>query len=198
MLEQPLTYTTTLACHPATLSQAVHAIGVRVSWAQPQQENMLVFTYTLSGDCDELYIPSARPPIHVDGLWRHTCFETFISAASDSAYWEFNFSPSGEWARYFFSSYRNPLPSGEEESPPTITTNRTNDCLQVKVILSLPRTLIGQPLQLALSAIIEEQNGRLSYWALQHPSGKPDFHHAEAFALAIAPPSFPTARRESV
>ena len=40
-------------------------------------------------------------------------------------------------------------------------------------------------LTLGLSAVIEDRDGALSYWALRHPAGKPDFHHADAFALAL-------------
>ncbi|MBI3061386.1 MAG: hypothetical protein HYY83_05345 [Deltaproteobacteria bacterium] len=29
------------------------------------------------------------------------------------------------------------------------------------------------------------QDGTISYWALKHPPGKPDFHHPDAFALEI-------------
>ena len=36
-----------------------------------------------------------------------------------------------------------------------------------------------------LSAVIEDPNGVLSYWALRHPPGKPDFHHPDTFALEI-------------
>ena len=37
-----------------------------------------------------------------------------------------------------------------------------------------------------ISAVMEEQDGTNSYWALRHPPGKPDFHHREAFALELA------------
>ena len=40
-------------------------------------------------------------------------------------------------------------------------------------------------LRLGLCAVIEEENGALSYWALKHPSGRPDFHHPDGFALKI-------------
>jgi hypothetical protein len=40
-------------------------------------------------------------------------------------------------------------------------------------------------LQLAFSAIIEDDQGVLSYWALTHPPGRPDFHHPDAFALEL-------------
>ena len=40
-------------------------------------------------------------------------------------------------------------------------------------------------LSLGLSAVIEDDAGTLSYWALRHPPGKPDFHHPDAFALEL-------------
>ena len=40
-------------------------------------------------------------------------------------------------------------------------------------------------LRLGLSVVIEAHDGALSYWALRHPQAKPDFHHAEAFALEL-------------
>jgi hypothetical protein len=39
-------------------------------------------------------------------------------------------------------------------------------------------------LRIALSAIVEAGEG-LSYWALRHPADKPDFHHADGFALIL-------------
>ena len=33
-------------------------------------------------------------------------------------------------------------------------------------------------LAIGLSAILEEEDGTKSYWALAHPPDKPDFHHA--------------------
>ena len=39
--------------------------------------------------------------------------------------------------------------------------------------------------QLGVSAVIEETNGRKSYWALAHPPGKADFHHDDGFVLQL-------------
>ena len=36
-----------------------------------------------------------------------------------------------------------------------------------------------------LSMVIEENDGTKSYWAIAHPPGKPDFHHAACFALPL-------------
>ena len=41
--------------------------------------------------------------------------------------------------------------------------------------------------RLGLSAVIEDANGDISYWALAHPPGKPDFHHADGFACEFSP-----------
>ncbi|MGH8470123.1 MAG: hypothetical protein ACREVY_14440 [Gammaproteobacteria bacterium] len=61
-------------------------------------------------------------------------------------------------------------------------TNR----IRLDVVLSLESLMElrqATRLRLALAAVIEEKNGSLSYWALAHP--RPDFHHADAFALVF-------------
>jgi hypothetical protein len=40
---------------------------------------------------------------------------------------------------------------------------------------------------LGLSAVIEENDGAVSYWALKHSLGPPDFHDASAFILEWEP-----------
>ena len=39
--------------------------------------------------------------------------------------------------------------------------------------------------RLGLSAVIEEADGTKSYWALAHPPGSPDFHHADCFVVEL-------------
>ena len=60
--------------------------------------------------------------------------------------------------------------------------------LQVSVpigqLSALPRST---PWRLGLSALIEDRAGHMSYWALAHPPGKPDFHHKDCFAYEFAP-----------
>jgi hypothetical protein len=43
-------------------------------------------------------------------------------------------------------------------------------------------------LHLALAAVIEDHRGQLSYWALEHPVGKPDFHHPDGFTIELRAP----------
>ena len=56
--------------------------------------------------------------------------------------------------------------------------------LELAVTLDLPD---DGPWRLGLSAVIEETAGRKSYWALAHPGGRPDFHHAAGLAYDLAP-----------
>ena len=46
-------------------------------------------------------------------------------------------------------------------------------------------------LRMGLSAVIEEEGGVFSYWALAHPPGAPDFHHAACFAARLPAPAAP-------
>ena len=99
-------------------------------------------------------------------------------------YREFNFSPSGEWATFVFSDYRDGAEMETEFSPGIVVRN-SRDRLELDAVIcqdSLPQ---GRPLRLGLSAVMEAADGTLSYWALRHPPGDPDFHHIDAFALQM-------------
>ena len=40
-----------------------------------------------------------------------------------------------------------------------------------------PARSIALAWDIGLTAVIETADGQLSYWALQHPAARPDFHH---------------------
>jgi len=42
-------------------------------------------------------------------------------------------------------------------------------------------------LLLGLAAVIEENDAVMSYWALKHPPGPPDFHRVSGFVLKWEP-----------
>lgn len=53
---------------------------------------------------------------------------------------------------------------------------------------SVPLTPLAEltPCKLNLAAVIEENDGTKSYWALHHPDPeKPDFHHPDSFVLKL-------------
>lgn len=180
-------YRAVLTCHPETHGQAVRGIEAGVCWTQSEA---LALTYSLKGELARLRIPPLRLQRRADRLWQHTCFEAFVSEKGKAPYHEFNFSPSGEWAAYAFRSYRDGLPLEDDELAPGIGVQITGNSLELNAIVRLNRLRTLQSsmrLQLALSAVIEENDGMRSYWALKHPAGEPDFHHPDAFVLEIKP-----------
>jgi hypothetical protein len=175
----------TLACHPETPTDAVRGLNARV---RRNPGGKLAVSYVLQGDLDRLRVPAPRPPRMASRLWEHTCCEIFIARKGLPAYHEFNFSPSGEWAVYAFDGYRAAR-AGEPDAAamtPRVAVRAEAGTLELEATISLDRLSAqhaGARLSLALSAVIEDSLGMLSYWALRHPPGPPDFHHAESFAL---------------
>jgi len=141
--------------------------------------------YCLDADPEQLRLP---PPIsdpgRTDELWRHTCFEVFVAGHRSMAYREFNFSPSGQWAAYVFTDYRAGMLPLELHRAPALRWQRTAARLELIATLPADALMTDQTaLRIALSAVIEEQSGTITYWALKHPAGQPDFHHPGSFAL---------------
>jgi hypothetical protein len=175
---------TTLIPHPDTPCPLVTALTAEVA---PGPGGGLALTYVLTGDIDALRIPPAVLRRHRDGLWRHTCFEAFVMAGDGPAYLEFNLSPSGEWAAYTFRAYREGAVL-ELDMPPDMACETDPGRLVLSAVLPGDRLPAAPRLRLCLSAVLEAQDGRLSYWALRHAPGKPDFHHTDAFALEFSRP----------
>ena len=174
--------TISLTRHPTTACSAVRRIQVQL--LRPSAA-ALGLRYTVSGDIDSLLIPAESVPRRADKLWQHTCFEAFI--AMEAGYYEFNFSPSTEWAIYRFSAYREGMTAAEGAAP-RIAVRRDATGLTTEAAVDLdswPVLRDGSNLRLALSAVIEDTQHRISYWALAHPPGKPDFHHSVGFVLEL-------------
>jgi hypothetical protein len=75
---------------------------------------------------------------------------------------------------------------------PEIIVRRAPDRLELDAVVRLDRLPAIQPgtlLRIGLSAVIEANDGTLSYWALNHPAAKPDFHHPDSFLLELPFPS---------
>jgi len=111
--------------------------------------------------------------------------------AGQEGYYELNFSPSTQWAIYRFTAYREGMTAVQPTRAPRIALHCDADRLTLEAhieLASLPGVRDAAGLRLALSAVIEDTEHRLSYWALAHPQGKPDFHHADGFALRLANP----------
>jgi hypothetical protein len=154
----------------------------------------LVLRYRVRAKPSDLRLPLPASPTRSDGLWQHSCFELFVRAAAPGPYYEFNFSPSSAWAAYRFDDHRSGMAAAPMPAPPCIRMRSAPDLVELTVQLELdqlPELAGAATLHIGLSAVIEEADGRKSYWALAHPAGVPDFHHSDCFALELAAPSGP-------
>lgn len=183
-------HATPLLCHPSTPQDAVATITVEVD--SPTAE-LLVLYYRVTGDIDRLQLPPQAASKWQDLLWKHTCFEAFIALPDSEVYFEFNFSPSSQWAVYRFEGYRRGVISLHPAPPPRVICRRREGELDADIDIHLGafpelarEALKGREARLAVSAVVENEQGQISYWALAHPPGKPDFHHRDGFALALA------------
>ena len=118
---------------------------------------------------------TSLPP---DELWTHTCAEVFVARRS-GGYAEWNFSPTGQAARFDFSSYRERV-GFTDEVPIRVTCERASAgvCVRAQGQLGLRDASVA-----AVTAVVRDGRGHCSYWALAHPTGEPDFHDPDGFIL---------------
>jgi hypothetical protein len=174
-----------LKLHPDSRPAAVRQVEVDVTRLRAAG---LLLRYVVSGKIDELALAAVTAPTRTDELWRHTCFEAFIQPSPGETYYEFNFAPSTRWAAYRFDGYRAGMRVAGEIGAPQIELEREGDRFTLQATLQWDEASeLGRAAtwRLAVSAVLEEAAGGKSYWALAHPPGKPDFHHADCFAVEL-------------
>jgi hypothetical protein len=170
--------------HPEHPPLAIGAIEARVIGLD---ENWLRLRWRIEG-AGRLVVPPFAGKGRADGLWKTTCFEAFLKPECGGAYIELNFSPSERWAAYDFTGYREGMAEREFPREPGCTM-RVGSSFAI-FDAAVPRAgLPSLPCALGLSAVIEEEGGVISYWALAHPNGTPDFHHPACFAATLEPPA---------
>jgi len=194
-----------LVPHPDSVCDPVRSLYVEV---QRLRHGRHVLRYVIEGDIQHIRFGFHVHNKRLDELWKHTCFEAFLQVEGQTQYLEFNLSTAG-WNCYHFDDYR----VGMQEArifEPRIETSRhekplapgtrahltdldTLDAykapfLMLQAHLELKQRAelwMGEPWRLGLSAVIEENSGRKSYWALKHADGPPDFHRADCFTLEL-------------
>ena len=174
----------TLLPHPKFATAKVTSVGVR---CRLLPDGRLMLRYRIDG-ASLLALPEARSPARRDGLWQATCCELFIYDG-DGKYREFNFAPSGQWAAYQFDGYRTGGRDCEPLQVPEISTDFGNNIFVLTAFLDA-REVVGAT-SAALSAVIIEAGGQMSYWALAHGGDKPDFHDPSCFRVRFAPAQRP-------
>lgn len=139
--------------------------------------------FGIGAPAEEFVISQSEAPGRRDGLWETTCFEIFLREEEAQAYREWNFAPSGDWAAYDFSDQREGMTPAEIGAPPYI---RLEDNLTWWTLGATIAVDADRQWEFGLSAVLEESDGTKSYWALTHPSDKPDFHHPDCFVAKLA------------
>jgi len=169
--------------HPARPALAVRAVefallGFDAGW--------LRLRWRVEG-AGRLMVPKLAGKGRADGLWKSTCFELFVRPGAGQAYSEFNLSPSERWAAYDFSGYRAGMRERAMPRDPDCTLRGSGDLRIFDAAIPLAG-LPPLPWHCGVSAVIEEEGGVLSYWALAHPAEQPDFHAPACFVLPVAAP----------
>jgi hypothetical protein len=177
---------TTLVLHP--ISRCGAAITVEVHATRPEP-GLLDLAYAVRGAVGALYVPPPSEPVRTNDLWKRTCFEAFVLAGPSDAYVEFNLAPSGRWATYHFDRYREGMRDAVDVVPSPLQVRADLAALELATSARLADLAAAPVWRLGLTAVIEEANDAVSYWALAHPSPEPDFHNASSFVLDLPRPA---------
>ena len=152
-----------------------------------RRSNTLALQYTLVGHLGNLVIPTpADIPARKNELWKETCFEFFVAVRDAQPYWEFNLSPAGHWNVYRFAGYRQRMEEEKAFTSLDFSVRRQPQSLRLDLKVNLDKIVKEkQPLEVALSAVIELKDGEFTYWALTHGGPQADFHRREGFMVKL-------------
>jgi len=173
-----------LVPHPEMRPTAVATVEVDVS----RRDGFVHLTYGVE-PAGTLILPAFGFERR-DNLWKGTCFELFVRPES-RGYVEFNFAPLSAWNAYSFTDWRVGRRPFQPQAEPHLVDARIDDRkesfpgrYELDVVLS-DDILSLAPALISLTAVLEEEDGATSYWALAHPRGDPNFHHADCFAARL-------------
>ena len=141
--------------------------GVDVAIAR-DTPGALRISFRIDGEIGRLRLPAAAMALRADGLWQHSCLEAFLRADGADSYHEFNFSPSGAWAAYRFAGRRAGRTSPVMTAP-AMQIERTAGSFGLSAVLplaELPDLARASTIHAGIAAVIEDEHGTLSYWAL--------------------------------
>ena len=147
--------------------------------------------YDIYGVLSHLVIPeqvSGTTGKRLDDLWRHTCFELFVKEAGENknAYLECNFAPSGAWNVYSFSSHRKEMMQADVATIPEITTTPTKKIYSLRAEVDLTGLISdSSAVEVGVSCIVENRNGKQGHWAISHLGETPDFHDPRSFLIRL-------------
>lgn len=173
-----------LTAHPSLPPLAVTGVEARIV-AGPGP--WLRLRWRIEGSA-RLLVPPFAGKARGDKLWTTTCFELFLRSPQDDRYLELNLSPSERWAAYDFTAYRQDMHERPMPGQPQCTL-RAGRGIAIFDAAVPSAGLPPPPWDAAPCAVLEEEGGRLSYWAPAHGGARPDFHDPACFTLHVPAPA---------
>ncbi|MBO9712830.1 DOMON-like domain-containing protein [Sphingomonas sp.] len=174
--------TRALAPHPSAPPKAKIEIEAGIML---RPEGGWAVQYAVTGEVDAISLAArAAAPERRDGLWQTSCFELFAGIPGEAEYQEFNLAPSGDWAAYGFTGYREAMHDLALDGPVTIA--RFQGKSSFVLIAELPLPFDGKTLN--FTTVIEEKDGTRSWWAAVHATETPDFHDRACMTIALPSP----------
>ena len=157
--------------------------------------NQLNIKYILSGNLSTIVVP----PVNNNSrrkydLWEHTCFEFFLKPKNTNKYWEFNLSPTRNWNVFRFSNYRENIAEEMAFDSLPFTILQREDIFTIELNIDLDKIVLHsdavelapqKDLDIAITAVVEDKDNQLIYWALAHPVTEADFHHPDGFIVSL-------------
>ena len=156
-----------------------------------------LLSFELSGEKIKrvLLAEKSVQPSRKNELWKQTCFECFFATGGGQGYFEFNGSPSGDWALYSFDAYREGMkevPLGKKQMPvlekfecvPQQGQAQDQAIGKIICVWRIPQFTESFIVTAGVTAVVvfkEDGQERSTYWALKHAGEKPDFHLKESF-----------------
>jgi hypothetical protein len=169
-----------LAAHPDHPPASVTQVEARIIG---RDANWLRVRWRIEGS-QQLVVPPFAGRGRAYELWHTTCFELFLKPAGAVGYVELNLSPSERWNAYDFAAYRWGMAERPFPREPECTLRLGSSFAIFDAAIPVAGLPDGE-CAMGLAAVIEEQGGAKSYWALAHPDAQPDFHAPACLAATL-------------
>ncbi|ACC80128.1 DOMON-like domain-containing protein [Nostoc punctiforme] len=149
--------------------------------------NQFAIHYLLEGDLKEIAIAlPSNTPSRKHELWKETCFEFFLGIKNSQQYWEFNLSPSGHWNVYRLDGYRQGMQKETAFENLPINVQNQADSLALALNVDLDKIIsVEQAIEVAITTVIKDRDGKVTYWALTHRGTEADFHLRDSFIIKL-------------
>lgn len=168
----------TQSLRPFPLKEDSTDLSIEVSLLSEGPLWLLEYQVNLHGEKSKLVWPPLTSNERLKELWNNTCLEAFFMF-EDGSYEEWNFSPSGDWNCFSFTSYRTPQELVEKPVEAPMIKNPETGLLKVTLEKRPDPSFVN------LTAVIEVKtngNRTLHYLANNHPKTKADFHDKSCFS----------------